>query len=162
MSLCKRRGFHLPGSEIYGGFANSWDYGPYGAELKKNIRDAWWTRFVRSREDMVGVETPIVMHPKGLGGVRACRDLHRPARRGQDPCPPPASTTCSRRRAWMWAACRLTRWRPRSGKKEPARQRARRSKLFNLMLKTHLGVTEDAKMRLAYLRPETAGGVFVV
>ena len=64
ISLCKRRGFIYPGSEIYGGFANTWDYGPYGVELKRNIREAWWNMFVRRRADMVGVDTPIIINPK--------------------------------------------------------------------------------------------------
>src|SRR3989344_2038266 len=64
VSLCKRRGFVFPGSEIYGGLANSWDYGPLGVELKNNIRDLWWKRFVQSREDMVGLDAAILMNPK--------------------------------------------------------------------------------------------------
>ncbi len=64
ISLCKRRGFIFPGSEIYGGLANSWDYGPLGAELKKNIKDEWWSRFVRQRPDMVGIDAALIMNPK--------------------------------------------------------------------------------------------------
>lgn len=64
VSLCKRRGFVFPGSEIYGGLANSWDYGPLGVELKNNIRDWWWKRFVQQREDMVGLDAAIMMNPK--------------------------------------------------------------------------------------------------
>lgn len=64
VSLCKRRGFVFPGSEIYGGLANSWDYGPMGIELKKNIQDAWWKFFVTSRMDMVGLDAAILMNPK--------------------------------------------------------------------------------------------------
>lgn len=64
ISLCKRRGFIFPGSEIYGGFANSWDYGPLGVELKNNIKNEWWKRFVRGRGDVVGVDTALVMNPK--------------------------------------------------------------------------------------------------
>ena len=60
VSLCKRRGFVYPDSEIYGGFANAWDFGPYGAELKNNIRDEWWKRYVRMRDDVVGIDTPII------------------------------------------------------------------------------------------------------
>src|SRR3989344_13404 len=63
-SLAKRRGFIFPGSEIYGGFANSWDYGPLGAELKKNIKEEWWKMFVHKRTDMVGVDTSLIMNPK--------------------------------------------------------------------------------------------------
>jgi len=64
VSLAKRRGFVFPGSEIYGGLANSWDYGPLGTELKNNIRDWWWQRFVQSRDDMVGLDAAIIMNPK--------------------------------------------------------------------------------------------------
>jgi len=64
VSLCKRRGFVFPGSEIYGGLANTWDYGPMGSELKKNISDAWWKFFVRDRNDMVGLDAAILMNPK--------------------------------------------------------------------------------------------------
>src|SRR3989339_642727 len=64
VSLCKRRGFIFPGSEIYGGMANSWDYGPLGVELKNNIKQAWWKKFVQKREDMVGLDAALVMNPK--------------------------------------------------------------------------------------------------
>ncbi|MBI2436755.1 MAG: glycine--tRNA ligase, partial [Candidatus Magasanikbacteria bacterium] len=64
VSLSKRRGFVFPGSEIYGGLANSWDYGPLGVELKNNLRDWWWERFVKSRQDMVGLDAAIMMNPK--------------------------------------------------------------------------------------------------
>src|SRR6185369_12980024 len=64
VSLCKRRGFVFPGSEIYGGLANSWDYGPLGVELKRNIMDAWWRRFVQQRDDMAGIDAAIIMNPK--------------------------------------------------------------------------------------------------
>src|SRR3989339_649735 len=64
VSLCKRRGFIFQGSEIYGGLANSWDYGPLGAELKKNIKDEWWNRFVRKRTDVVGLDSALIMNPK--------------------------------------------------------------------------------------------------
>src|SRR3989338_4349229 len=64
VSLCKRRGFVFPGSEIYGGLANTWDYGPLGVELKKNLYDAWWKFFVRERLDMVGLDAAILMNPK--------------------------------------------------------------------------------------------------
>ena len=64
ISLCKRRGFIFPGSEIYGGLANSYDYGPLGGELFNNIRNLWWKKFVQEREDMVGIRGPIIMNPK--------------------------------------------------------------------------------------------------
>src|SRR5471032_2034960 len=64
VALCKRRGFIFPSSEIYGGINGFFDYGPLGAELKKNIRDCWWDDMVRRRDDIVGIETSIIMHPK--------------------------------------------------------------------------------------------------
>ena len=64
VSLCKRRGFVYPGSEIYGGLASTYDYGPLGAELKKNIKDAWWQYFIRQRDDMVGLDGGIILNPK--------------------------------------------------------------------------------------------------
>src|SRR5688572_11044029 len=64
ISLCKRRGFVYPGSEIYGGLANSYEYGPVGVELKKNITDLWWSTFVRGRDDMVGLDSSIILNPK--------------------------------------------------------------------------------------------------
>jgi glycyl-tRNA synthetase len=64
VSLCKRRGFVFPGSEIYGGLANSWDFGPYGSQMKKNLRDHWWRFFVESRDDVVGLDAALIMNPK--------------------------------------------------------------------------------------------------
>ena len=64
VSLCKRRGFIYPGSEIYGGLANSWDYGPLGVELKNNIKQMWWKLFVTRRGDMVGIDAALLMNPK--------------------------------------------------------------------------------------------------
>src|SRR3989338_6508352 len=64
ISLCKRRGFIFPSSEIYGGIANGWDYGPLGVELKNNIKRAWWKRFVHGRDDMVGVDGSTLMNPR--------------------------------------------------------------------------------------------------
>src|SRR5437773_9382312 len=64
VSLCKRRGFIFPGSEIYGGLANSWDYGPLGVELKNNIKELWWKRFVRQRDDIVGIDAALIMSTK--------------------------------------------------------------------------------------------------
>ncbi|MDP3962876.1 MAG: glycine--tRNA ligase [bacterium] len=90
VSLCKRRGFVFPGSDIYGGLANSWDYGPLGVELKNNLRDWWWQRFVRSRDDMVGIDAAILMNPRvweasghvaGFNDImvdcKACKARHR-------------------------------------------------------------------------------------
>src|SRR3990167_5419670 len=64
ISLCKRRGFVYPASEIYGGFANAFDYGPLGSQMKKNIKDVWWTEFVTKRNDIVGLDSAIIQNPK--------------------------------------------------------------------------------------------------
>ena len=64
VSLCKRRGFIFPGSEIYGGLANTWDYGPYGVELKKNLKDLWWKNFVQKRDDVVGLDSGILLNTR--------------------------------------------------------------------------------------------------
>ncbi len=139
--LAKRRGFIFPGSDIYGGLANSWDYGPLGAELKKNIKDEWWKRFVRQRTDMVGIDAALIMNPKvweASGHVKQfsdplveCKKCHERFRADQagEACP-----SCG-------------------GGFGPARQ-------FNLMFKTFLGSTEEAKNQ-AYLRGELAQAMFV-
>ena len=64
ISLCKRRGFVFQGSEIYGGLANSWDYGPLGVEMRRNIRNEWWNNIVRQTDEVVGIEAAIIMNPK--------------------------------------------------------------------------------------------------
>ncbi len=145
VSLCKRRGFVFQSSEIYGGFASCWDYGPLGVELKRNVKEAWWRAVVRERDDMVGLDASILMHPKvweasghvatfndPLVDCKHCKARHR-ADHLKDPnvCP-----TCGSKGT-------LT---------EP--------RLFNLMFKTFVGPVEDGS-NIAYLRPETAQGMFV-
>lgn len=143
--LAKTRGFIFPGSEIYGGLANSWDYGPVGVELKNNIKQAWWRFFVRSRSDMVGVDGALLMNPRvweASGHVATftdplveCKECHTRFRADQ---------------IEVAAAC------PKCGKRghftEPAD--------FNLMLKTFLGPKADQASQV-YLRPETAQAMFV-
>lgn len=159
VSLCKRRGFIYPDSDIYGGFANAWDYGPYGIELKNNIRDAWWKRFVHAREDVVGVDTPIIQHPKvweASGHLATFSD------------PLVDCKKCKRR----FRADHLLE----AKQAEPGYDNERPMSIkdvacpncggeltdikhFNLMFKTFVGVTEDTAST-AYLRPETAAGMF--
>jgi len=142
VSLCKRRGFIFQSSEIYGGIGGSWDYGPFGVELKRNIKNVWWRDLVHRRDDMVGSDTGILMHPavwEASGHVESFTD------------PLVDCMACKRRfRADQVAdgAC------PECGGEltEP--------RLFNLMLKTFLGPVED-EAALTYLRPETAQGMFV-
>ncbi|MGE4093854.1 MAG: glycine--tRNA ligase [Candidatus Binatia bacterium] len=146
VNLCKRRGFVFPSSEIYGGFASTWDYGPLGVELKRNIRDAWWRYMVTARDNVVGLESAILMHPRvweASGHVAGfsdplvdCRNCKRRFR--ADHIPPTDERQCPK-----GMDCDLT----------DARQ-------FNLMFKTFVGpVEEDAA--IAFLRPETAQGMFV-
>jgi len=144
VSLCKRRGFVYPGSEIYGGLANSWDYGPLGVELKNNIKQMWWKRFVHRRDDMVGIDAALVMNTKvweASGHLKEfkdplveCKKCHKRFRADdlkKDNCP-----DCGEKNAFDEA------------------------KDFNLMLKTHLGPMEDSASAV-YFRPETAQSMFV-
>jgi glycyl-tRNA synthetase len=145
VSLCKNRGFIYPGSEIYGGLANSWDYGPLGVELKNNIKQAWWQMFVHQRFDMVGLDAALIMNTKTweasghlehftdpLVECKECHARHR-ADHLKDPqkCPGCGNSDC------------LT---------EPA--------MFNMMLKTFLGPKEE-DASVVYFRPETAQAIFV-
>ena len=146
VSLCKRRGFVFPGSEIYGGLANSWDYGPLGVELKNNIKAAWWNRFVHRRDDVVGLDAAVIMSPKvwaasgHLGEGFAdplveCKNCHERFRADhidlKAPCP-----NCGKKGTFT----------------EP--------RAFNILMKTYLGAIEGEKAE-AYLRGETAQGMFV-
>jgi glycyl-tRNA synthetase len=148
VSLCKRRGFIFPSSEIYGGIGSCWDYGPLGVELKNNIKNSWW-RSMTDREDVEGVDASILMHPRTweasghvegfvdpLVDCKNCKGRFRadkidPELVKKNECP-----TCGKKGT-------LT---------EP--------RLFNLMFKTHMGPLEDTAS-VVYLRPETAQGIFV-
>lgn len=159
MSLCKRRGFVYPDSDIYGGFANAWDYGPNGIELKNNIRDAWWKRFVHAREDVVGVDTPIIQHPKvweASGHLATFSD-------------PLVDCKKCKRRFRADHLLEAKQAEPGYDKENPFSIKDVECpecggeltdiKNFNLMFKTFVGVTEDTA-NVAYLRPETAAGMF--
>ncbi|MDD4910079.1 MAG: glycine--tRNA ligase [Candidatus Omnitrophica bacterium] len=142
VSLCKRRGFIFQGSEIYGGLANTWDYGPLGAELKRNIKDAWWRANVYERGDMVGLDAAILMHPKvweASGHTQNFSDLAVDCK------------NCKKR----WRADQIKGECPECGSRGLTDARA-----FNLMFKTFQGPIED-EANLVYLRPETAQGIFV-
>lgn len=143
VSLCKRRGFIYQGSEIYGGLAGTWDYGPMGVELKNNIKALWWKMFVQERDDMYGMDAAILMHPKvweASGHVSGFSD------------PLVECTKCKKRFREDHLEDK-TKCPECGGKLGEARQ-------FNMMFKTHVGATEDASA-VSYLRPETAGGMFV-
>lgn len=144
VSLCKRRGFVFPGSEIYGGLSNSWDFGPAGTELKKNIKDLWWQTFVRGRDDVLGLDAAIIMNPKvweASGHVSGFSD------------PLVECKSCHNRfrvdHIDVNSVC------PECGKKDWSE-----TKNFNLLVKTFLGSVEDSKS-IAYLRGETAQAMFV-
>ena len=143
ISLCKRRGFVFPGSEIYGGLANSWDYGPLGAELRNNIKQLWWNRYVHRRDDIVGLEAAIIMNPKvweQSGHVATFNDLLIECK------------GCHQR---------FDQEKMESGKCPLCgKEKFTEPKLFNTLFKTFIGTVEDAKST-AYLRPETAQGMFV-
>jgi glycyl-tRNA synthetase len=143
VSLCKRRGFIFQGSEVYGGLAGTWDYGPLGVTLKKNLIDLWWKTFVEDRDDMVGVDASILMNPKtwqASGHVDTftdplvecsnCKGRFRADKIDTSKCP-----TCAQENSFS----------------EPRQ--------FNLMFETYAGpiVSEDNRV---YLRPETAQGIF--
>lgn len=159
VSLCKRRGFVYPDSEIYGGFANAWDYGPYGVELKNNIRDAWWKRFVHGRDDIVGVETPVIQHPKvweASGHVQTfsdplveCKKCHHRFRADHLLEAKQAEPGYDKEKPIEIARLHCPDC---GGAFTPVKN-------FNLMFQTRVGVTDDSS-DIAYLRPETAAGMF--
>jgi glycyl-tRNA synthetase len=145
VSLCKRRGFIFPGSDIYGGLANSWDYGPLGTELKRNIVEAWWKKFVSRRTDMVGLDAAIIMNPKVWEASGHLAEFTDPL------------VECKK--------CH-TRFRADQIDTEVAcghcgtKGEFTVPKNFNLMFKTFLGSTEDASST-AFLRGELAQAMFV-
>lgn len=139
VSFAKRRGFIYPGSEIYGGLSGTWDYGPLGVELKNNVKNTWWRMFVQDRDDMLGLDAAIIMNPevwKASGHVEGFSD------------PLVECVKCKRR----FRADHVGSECPECGGSfGPVRQ-------FNMMFKTEIGAAEGS---IAYLRPETAGGIFV-
>ncbi len=160
ISLCKRRGFIFPGSEIYGGLANSWDYAPLGHLLKQNIKTAWWKFFVQERSDMVPMDTAIIMNPKvweASGHLQnfsdelvECKTCHHRFRSDHLLEEQSLEPGYNREKPVTLKDVKCPNC---SGELTPP-------KSFNLMFKTYLGVTEDSSS-VAYLRPETAGGMFV-
>ena len=142
VSLCRRRGFIFPSSEIYGGLSSCWDYGPLGVELKRNIKQAWWRAMVQERDDMVGLDTSILMHPQtweASGHVEGFAD---------------PLVECK--------SCHL-RWRSDDleGNNCPScGGELTEPRMFNLMFKTFMGPIEE-EANTVYLRPETAQGMFV-
>ena len=148
VALCKRRGFIFPGSEIYGGLANSFDYGPLGVELKNNIKQLWWKKFVQERDDMVGIDAALIMNPKVWQSSGHLKNFSDPL-----------------------VECKKCHHRFRADKIEgtkcpDCKGELTQAQQFNLMLKTFLGPVESAhaggeKNNEVYFRPETAQAMFV-
>ena len=163
VSLCKRRGFIFPGSDIYGGMAGTWDFGPLGTQLKKNIMDAWWKFFVEKRDDIYGIDAAIIMNPRTweasghtatfadpLVECKECKSRFR----ADKIAPVPESVTTEEFLAThtKCPVCGKENWGP--------------IRKFNMMFATHVGAVlpdddaDIANQNIAYLRPETAQGIF--
>ncbi|MDD4879168.1 MAG: glycine--tRNA ligase [Candidatus Omnitrophica bacterium] len=143
VSLCKRRGFIFQSSEIYGGLSNTWDYGPYGAELKNNLKRSWWKSVVYGRDDVYGMDAAILMNPRvwqASGHVENFFDLKSDCK------------SCKKR--FKAEALGGSKKCPECGGE------LTEARPFNLMFKTYQGVVEDSANAI-YLRPETAQGMFV-
>jgi glycyl-tRNA synthetase len=149
VSLCKRRGFIFQSSEIYGGINGFWDYGPLGAELKRNVKELWWNAMTRQRDDVAGLEATIIMSPKiwqASGHVdtfsdpmvdcKTCKGRFRADQTNDIPCPQKPSK--------MVSECHGEKTAPRA---------------FNLMFQTYVGPVQD-ESAVTYLRPETAQAIF--
>lgn len=169
VSLAKRRGFVFPGSEIYGGLSNSWDYGPAGTDLKNAIQQWWWERFVTKRQDMVGIDAAILMNPKvweasghvanfndAMVDCKQCKARHRADHLIEDTFPemkvdgkdPQELTDIIKAKA---IAC------PKCGTKDSFTE----ARTFNLLFRTPLGAIEGDDQRDIYLRGEIAQAMFV-
>lgn len=163
ISLAKRRGFIYQGSEIYGGLAGTWDYGPLGVALKKNIENLWWKRFVLDREDMYGIDAAILMNQevwKSSGHVAGFSDplvedmktkkRYRADHLLEEIGIDPKGMTLAEMDALI----------KEKGIKSPDGNALGDVRQFNMMFKTHVGASED-ETSISYLRPETAQGMFV-
>ncbi len=142
VNLCKRRGFVFPSAEIYGGIRSTYDYGPLGVNMLRNVKDAWWRAMVQERDDVVGLDAAILTNPRvwvASGHVAAFSD------------PLVDCRNCKER----WRADHIDGTCPKCGSTDLTEARH-----FNLMFKTHVGPVED-DTSAAYLRPETAQGMFV-
>ena len=168
VALCKNRGYIYPGSEIYGGLANTWDYGPLGVELKNNVKAAWRKKFIQENKYNVGLDAAIFMNPETwvatghVGGFsdplidcKHCHTRHRADKLIED-------FTHGKETGDGWDNDKLYKYVvdnkipcPNCGSSDFTEIRK-----FNLMYQTHQGVVEDAKT-VVYLRPETAQGIFV-
>ena len=168
VNICKQYGYIFQGSEIYGGLANTWDYGPLGVELKNNIKKCWWKRFVDEKTNSYGLDAAILMNPEvwvasghvssfsdPLIDCKKCKSRHRADKLIEE-------ATNGEETADGWDNEKIEEFIsknkikcPKCGETDftPIRQ-------FNLLFETHMGVTEDTKSKV-YLRGETAQGIFV-
>ena len=162
VSLSKRRGFIFPSSEIYGGINAVWDYGPLGVELKNNVKRAWWRAMVQDRDDIVGLDAGILMHPQVWVTCGPRRLVQRPDGRVRDVQPPLPARRAARRggperhrpRAIPASSSASASCCPNDGGPLSAPRR------FNLMFTSHMGPVED-DASIVYFRPETAQGSYV-
>lgn len=166
INVCKKRGYVYPGSEIYGGLANTWDYGPLGVEFKNNIKKAWWKKFVQESEYNVGLDTAILMNPQvwkasgHVGGfsdpLMDCKDCKTRHRADQ------LIESQSGQNVSGWSNEQMREFITENNIKCPNCGSSNFTDIrqFNLMFKTFQGVTEDNKNEI-YLRPETAQGIFI-
>jgi len=168
-ALCKRKGFIFPGSEIYGGLANTWDYGPYGSQLKKNIKDYWWKYFIEEREDMVGIDSGILLNPKTweasghignftdpLMDCKKCKERFRGDKLIEDKLGVDTAIKIVKSFSEIHKTIIENNIKcPNCGALDFTEPRA-----FNMMFKTYQGVIEETANTI-YLRPETAQGIFI-
>ena len=162
ISLCKRRGFIYQGSDVYGGLSGTWDYGPLGVQLKRNIMNLWWRRFVDERDDMYGVDAAILMNQKvwkASGHVDTfvdplCEDTVNHRRYRTDHILKDNGVDADGMTMEQMDAAIAEQ-----GIKSPDGNPLSKSRTFNMMFKTHVGATESEDS-ISYLRPETAQGIF--
>ncbi|SHF32873.1 glycine--tRNA ligase [Caloramator proteoclasticus] len=172
VSLCKTRGFVFPGSEIYGGLANTWDYGPLGVEFKNNVKKAWWKKFIQESPYNVGLDSAILMNPEvwvasgHVGGFsdplmdcKECKTRYRADKLIEDFM---KNQGVENPIVDGWSNEKMKQYIDENGIACPecGAKNFTDIRQFNLMFKTFQGVTEDSKA-LVYLRPETAQGIFV-
>ncbi|MDR2940332.1 MAG: glycine--tRNA ligase [Clostridiales bacterium] len=171
VALCKNRGFVFPGSEIYGGLANSWDYGPLGVELKNNVKRAWWKKFIQEPDLNVGLDSAILMNTSvweasgHVGGFsdplmdcKECKERFRADKLIEDFM----HETGAESVVDGWPNEKMKQFIDDNGINCPScgKHNFTDIRQFNLMFKTHAGVTDESK-NVVYLRPETAQGIFV-
>ena len=162
VSLCKRRGFIYQGSDVYGGLSGTWDYGPLGVQLKRNIMNLWWRRFVDERDDIYGVDAAILMNQKvwkASGHVDTfvdplCEDTVNHRRYRTDHILKDNGVDADGMTMEQMDAAIVEK-----GIKSPDGNPLSKSRTFNMMFKTHVGATESEDS-ISYLRPETAQGIF--